>query len=49
MHFMKILQHVPEKVLMCVKIASKGEKTNPQTKSKSHHKDFQKGGNMNAN
>lgn len=49
MHFMKILQHVPEKILMCGKIASKEGKANPETKVKSYHKDFQKGGKMNAN
>lgn len=43
-HFMKILQHVPEKVLMSVKITS----TKKTPEKKRHQKEFQKGGNMNS-
>lgn len=43
---MKILQHVPEKVLMSVKITSK-KKTSRKKKTR-HQKEFQKGGNMNS-
>ena len=47
MHFRNILQHVPEKILVCVKITYEKKTNNPRKKSKRHEKEFQKGGNMN--